>query len=604
MRNKDSRLWAYDAVLVAACGAIAWSLDWPAQPWPPWPAMALFVAMQLGVWQYNFSGSALGMLSMERMPQVAALCLLPVPQAAVAMALPALLFPFVNRRYRQDSWAVALQRGVHNLCMIFAMGIGAGAAYHAFGGPLPLRAIDGPALLALAAQALALQAINTAMIVGFYALEGRDTRRLLNARYLFLDFAFVPFGWLLALIAANAGNDVLALFLALTALIVLALHSLNESRGAMQARLDNLDAARRRGSRDDARRLDAVLEGLIRRIESLFRFELAYVALHDPVRNEFDLRIEQVGVERQPPSYRPLDAGLSGEVFASGEPLLIEDWDAAPAELRNRAVLAPGEKPGSAVLVPLRLGDRVIGVVSIQHGSRRFYSDADRNALETLAADSAALIADAQTFDELADHRARLEELVAARTGELAASLAHNEELLAEVQARGDLLSRQSREDSLTGVSNRRHFDERLAAEIARAERYRHPLCLLLVDLDHFKRVNDTAGHAAGDVVLVRAAHEMARHARATDFVARIGGEEFALVLPEQGPEGAGVVAEHLRAALAMVDYSDIAPGLRVTASLGIASLREGERRDAFLKRADAALYAAKNGGRNRVVAV
>jgi hypothetical protein len=331
------------------------------------PLLAGFVLLQLLVWHYHFAAPALGMLSMERMPQVAALCLLPMPQAAPLIALPALVFPFLNRRYRQGSYLVGLQRGVHNTCMIYLMGVGGGAIYAALGGPLPLRALGTREMLVVAGLAIAVQVVNNAMILGFYALEGRDTRRLLNPRYLLLDFAFVPFGVLLALITANAGGDVLALFILLVLLIVVSLHSLNVSAGAMQARLANLDATRQPGHGE--RRLDAVLEALIRRIQSLFQFHVAYIALHDPVRNEFDLRIEQVGQERQPPSYRPLDVGLSAVVFRTGEPILIENWDAAPAELRNRAVLAPGEKPGSAVLVPLRLGDRVIGVVSVQHGS-------------------------------------------------------------------------------------------------------------------------------------------------------------------------------------------------------------------------------------------
>jgi diguanylate cyclase (GGDEF)-like protein len=603
VRSKDSRLWAYDALLVAICAVIAAWLPWPESPWPPWQAIVAFSALQLLVWQFGFAAPALGMLSMERMPQVAALALLPMPQAAVLTALPALLFPALNRRYRQGSWAVGAQRGVHNTCMIFLMAVAAGAVYRALGGPLPLRSLDGHALFALAAMAVVMQSVNNAMIIGYYALEGRDTTRLLNARYLLMDLCFVPFGVLLALITATAGNDVLGLFLALVVLIVLSLHSLNVSRGAVQARLDNLDAAGLRGAGADVRRLDGVLEGLIRRMQSLFQFRIAYIALHDPARDAFDLRIEQVGAQRQPPSYRPLDTGLAGLVFASGEPLLIDDWDSAPQALKARAVLGPGERPGSLLVVPLRLEERVIGVVSIQHDVAHFYSEADKNALQTLAGDSAALIADAQTFDELAAYREHLEELVAARTAELEASLARNDALLAELQGKGELLERQSREDALTGVANRRHFDERLAAEIARAERYGHPLCLLLVDLDHFKRVNDSAGHAAGDAVLVRAAREMAGHARATDFLARIGGEEFALLLPEQDAPGAAVVAEHLRAALAALDYGGIWPGLRVTASVGIASLRGNEGRDALLRRADAALYAAKNAGRDRVVA-
>jgi diguanylate cyclase (GGDEF)-like protein len=104
-------------------------------------------------------------------------------------------------------------------------------------------------------------------------------------------------------------------------------------------------------------------------------------------------------------------------------------------------------------------------------------------------------------------------------------------------------------------------------------------------------------------MVLRLAARTMAASARSTDFVARIGGEEFAVLLPEQDFSGAHAMAENLRALVAGLDTSDIAPGLRVTASLGLAVLRPGEDRDSLLRRADAALYAAKNAGRDRVVA-
>jgi diguanylate cyclase (GGDEF)-like protein len=488
--------------------------------------------------------------------------------------------------------------------MIFLMGVAAGSAYAAAGGTVPLPALDARSLGPLVAMALVAQVVNSAMIIAFYALEGRDVRRLLTPTYLLLDLAFVPFGVLLALIAAHLGTDALVLFTALVTLMALSLHTLSTSRGAIQSRLENLDAARRYATGDAERRLDGVLEGLLRRIQALYQFRIAYIALHDLARNGFDMHIQHVGGERQPAAFRPLDSGLAGMVFASGEPLLLADWEKAAPELRERAVPAPGEAPGSLMVVPLRLEDgRCVGVVSIQHPQRRFYSEADLNALQALAGDSATLIADAQTFDELDDHRAHLEELVAARTAALEASLARNDALLAEVQAKGELLEKQSREDTLTGVANRRHFDERLATEIARAERYAHPLCLLLLDLDHFKRINDSAGHASGDAVLRLAARTMAANARATDFVARIGGEEFAVLLPEQDFSGAFAAAENLRALIAGLDTSEIAPDLRVTASIGIAALRPGEGRDALLRRTDAALYAAKNAGRNRVVA-
>ena len=127
-------------------------------------------------------------------------------------------------------------------------------------------------------------------------------------------------------------------------------------------------------------------------------------------------------------------------------------------------------------------------------------------------------------------------------------------------------------------------------------------MSLLLIDLDHFKRVNDNAGHAAGDAVLRIVAALFLHHARESDLVARLGGEEFAILLPHQDTSGAARAAEHLRAAVAAHDFSAIRPGMHVTLSIGVASWAPGMDRDQLLRCADAALYRAKDAGRNRVM--
>ncbi len=601
MRHKDSRLWAYNAILIAAVLGVGSISGWPQPPWPPIETVVGLIGLQLLVWQYGFPAPALGVLSMERMPQVAAICLFPFPQAALFLALPALLWPFINRRYRQNSWVVGLQRSLHNTCMIWLMSMAAGWVYQALNGPLPIRTLDITGLAAILVMALVMQLINSAMITGFYALDGRDYRRLLTPSYLFLDLAFVPFGVLLALIYANNNRDVLVLFLLLVVLIILSLHALSESRRKIQLRLETLDAAIDR-NRDDSgvRRLDKVLEGLYKRVNTLFQSHELFIALHDANRGDFDVRVEEVGGQRRSPSRHPLQ-GLAGNVFASGEPVLIDDWKHESEELRQRAVLKPGELPGCVLMVPLILNDRVLGVISIQHPEPHFYSSADKNALQTLAEDSAPLIADAQTFDDLDDWRLRLEESVAERTSALEDSLHKNAALLTELQAKSELLSRQSREDSLTTLANRRSFDEHLLSEIQRALRYRHSLSLTLIDLDNFKQINDVAGHAAGDEVLRVVATIMKSHARASDLVARIGGEEFALLLPEQPEYGAQRAAELLRNAIDTHDFSNIHPGLSATISVGVAMWSPEESSDNLLRHADQALYQAKAQGRNRV---
>jgi diguanylate cyclase (GGDEF)-like protein len=159
--------------------------------------------------------------------------------------------------------------------------------------------------------------------------------------------------------------------------------------------------------------------------------------------------------------------------------------------------------------------------------------------------------------------------------------------------------------DPLTGAANRREFDRFLDQEIARASRYQRPLSVVLVDVDHFKRLNDTRGHQDGDRVLQLVVAAMRRVVRNQDLLARYGGEEFAVVAPETGPRQAGILGERLRSAIQEATYweeGDLGP--EVTASLGVSSrlpTSDGIGYDELIRRADLALYASKEGGRNRV---
>lgn len=152
--------------------------------------------------------------------------------------------------------------------------------------------------------------------------------------------------------------------------------------------------------------------------------------------------------------------------------------------------------------------------------------------------------------------------------------------------------------DVLAGTFNRRKFNELILAEIERVRRYGHPLSLLVVDIDHFKRINDTHGHEAGDEVLIVLAGLIRAGIRATDSLARWGGEEFVVLSPEVSVEEAAGLAERLRSAAGTYKYSFVG---RVTASIGVAQHRVGETPDELFARADEALYRAKEGGRDRV---
>jgi len=154
-------------------------------------------------------------------------------------------------------------------------------------------------------------------------------------------------------------------------------------------------------------------------------------------------------------------------------------------------------------------------------------------------------------------------------------------------------------QDRLTGAWNRRHFDGVVAAETSLARRRRAPLSLIILDLDHFKRINDTYGHPAGDTVLAGAVTAFRPVLRASDVLVRWGGEEFLVLSPATGLEGALHLAERLRAALEAATFP---AAESITLSAGVAERLDEESVEAWVARADKALYLAKAGGRNRVV--
>jgi diguanylate cyclase len=155
--------------------------------------------------------------------------------------------------------------------------------------------------------------------------------------------------------------------------------------------------------------------------------------------------------------------------------------------------------------------------------------------------------------------------------------------------------------DALTQLPNREAYSRKLHEEVARWNRYGHPLSLVLCDVDHFKKVNDNFGHASGDEVLRLVARLLREGLRETDFVARYGGEEFVILLPETATRQAREVMNQVRESIAAASLSTGEQRIRVTASFGIAGFNEGDASDRVFRRADAALYQAKNDGRNRV---
>lgn len=213
-------------------------------------------------------------------------------------------------------------------------------------------------------------------------------------------------------------------------------------------------------------------------------------------------------------------------------------------------------------------------------------------------------VKDAQgSFHDVIFNKAVFQDNQGVVSGLIGAILDITERKLAEVEVQK--LQEQLRElalhDPLTGLYNRRYLEESMAREITRAERYGQPVGVVMCDLDHFKLVNDTYGHLAGDEVLRVFADLLRTNSRGSDIICRFGGEEFLLLLPDMPPDIAYQRAEELRASLAAQQIGKFA--IRMTASFGVAAFpMDGKTQDALISAVDAAMYQAKETGRNRVV--
>jgi diguanylate cyclase (GGDEF)-like protein len=256
-----------------------------------------------------------------------------------------------------------------------------------------------------------------------------------------------------------------------------------------------------------------------------------------------------------------LSVGVNGWAFALGTPQNLGNAGAHPAAA---AVPNTPFEHESLLLIPLLAGDHKLGMLNCRRMGLNRFTDEDLETATLFAHTAAMAWHNAQLYQELA---------------------------------------RRAATDSLTGLYNSRWLREAGESEIADSRRRGMPLSVVLVDLDHFKTINDTGGHAAGDAVLQRVAAELRRITRAGDSAVRLGGEEFILVLRDAEAVGATRVAGELRRALRNVPIPAACTGIdHVTASIGIASFPEqGSRLEELIRAADVAMYQAKRGGRDQV---
>ena len=294
-------------------------------------------------------------------------------------------------------------------------------------------------------------------------------------------------------------------------------------------------------------------------VKEIVDYDILEIRLVDEETNELYCCYASGAASNEVADWRcSVDEGVCGWVVRHNEAQLINEMMNDP-----RTVVVPDteDEQHASIVVPLNAGGKVIGVIALDREGDGKFEEHELEPVLLFANLAAIAINNARSYEEM---------------------------------------QRQAISDGLTGLHNYRHFHETLKAEVSRAERYGENFCLLMMDLDRFKAVNDTIGHQMGDEVLKAVASVMRSCSRESDYLARYGGEEFVVILPRTDLNEARLLAERIRAQIAAIDIGHLE--LRVTTSIGVSSYpASAVDSDGVLGAADAALLRAKARGRDRV---
>ena len=311
--------------------------------------------------------------------------------------------------------------------------------------------------------------------------------------------------------------------------------------------------------------MDQVLVSLFEACRQVLPIDVFSVALYDRAAGRIDMPLYYNDGEFQSVPSRDIniEPGLTGAVLRARRTISLPDT-LDPQVQQQFSIIRLGGRPArSYVGVPLVLLNEVVGVISMQSYRTHAYTAEQIGLLETIATQAAIAVQNARLYEQM---------------------------------------RQMAITDTVTELHTRRHFTSLGVSEVERAQRYDRRLSVLMVDIDHFKRVNDTYGHNAGDQVLLAVAKICREALRATDIVGRWGGEEFAIVLPEADRDGASLIAERIRRMVAEMEIPSGPQRIRVTVSIGVATLsKQRSALEVLIDCADRALYMAKQGGRNQV---
>jgi diguanylate cyclase (GGDEF)-like protein len=416
---------------------------------------------------------------------------------------------------------------------------------------------------------------NKPYLIGNISQEAPNFNQITNNKYVIRSWLGVPLTihnrpiGILSLDAHNPGQfteEHARLVIAFADQVAIALENSRLYESAVQAATRNETIYKLSQTISANIRSDEIYTAIHHATAELMETEFFCISL----LNEKKGTIDDVYIaDREEPielSSRPISQGLFGKVLAEGKSVLYNTFDESMIAATGAILtgnLDQDEISQSILIVPLKIGSKMIGVLSAQSYQPYAYTESDLEMLELLGANAAIALENARLFSEV-------QELAITDPG--------------------------------TGLYNRRKFLELADQEFNRSTRYARSLSAIMIDIDHFKIVNDTFGHSIGDQVLIQLAQVCSTGVRQVDILARYGGEEFMVLLPETNAQEAAVIAERLRFSTEATSFTTTAGPLHITISLGVAELDKScESLNELVDRADFAQYASKDAGRNRV---
>lgn len=562
-----------------------------------------FVLLQFSVSARAIHPLARGYISFAPLPQVAALILLGPLWGALSSASAMTIWCLSNTKGR--SITEASFRALANGGMFFIAALLAGLAYERLHGFAANQWADSGQFIRVLILIVILQGINEVLFLGLiWPQLSREARRHPFHWSTLLSEATIALMGLLAAMLAAISYTGFGIFIAFVIGAAWVFYRLGISTERERQHARELMAIDRVNQAANANLdLKSLLEIIHTEAQGMVQFAAMHIALYDADKQELEVLLNYDEGVRRPARRLPLGRGLLTWPVEHDEAIFVPDTSVADGHPALKRQLITGRAPLSLVVLPIRFHGQIVGVLSAQDYTPYAIRIEHKRLLENFANQIGSAIVNARLRDELEQHRRTLEDRVASRTAALERTTKSLERALREQERLLRLLDEESRHDPLTELPNRREIDAVLKREIYRATRFGHPLSVAMADLDHFKRINDTLGHAAGDRVLHAIAEAFRQHLRATDSAGRYGGEEFVLVFPETSPEEAATACDNMRQRIAQHPWEDIAPGLEIRISFGVVGLTAGhEDPQTLLASADRALYHAKSEGRNRVV--